>query len=76
LLLLLFFAVQNIHESDLLRLGTFMWVPYVAASVSLALMETRSPIRVVGRSSSPEEVATWDDLGPSHREQAAPLYES
>ena len=44
LLFLIFFAVQNIHESDLIRLGTFMWIPFVATSVSLALMEAKAKL--------------------------------
>jgi exopolysaccharide production protein ExoQ len=42
----LFFALQNFHESDLLRLGTFLWVPCVALFTSLALMQ-RDRLRVL-----------------------------
>jgi exopolysaccharide production protein ExoQ len=35
----LFFTLQNFHESDLLRLGTFLWVPFVAISTALAIAE-------------------------------------
>jgi exopolysaccharide production protein ExoQ len=74
LLLLVFFAVQNIHESDLIRLGTFMWIPFVATSVSLALMEGKSKsaaLETVG-----EEDTTWDEPSSRNPEQAVPVYES
>jgi exopolysaccharide production protein ExoQ len=35
----LLFALQNFHESDLLRLGTFLWIPFVAISTALAIAE-------------------------------------
>jgi len=35
----LFFTLQNFHESDLLRLGTFLWIPFVAISTALVLAE-------------------------------------
>jgi exopolysaccharide production protein ExoQ len=76
LLLLLFFAVQNIHESDLLRLGTFMWIPFVATSVSLALMEVRSPLQVVRRAASQEQAATWAQTTSANAEYDLPIYES
>ena len=37
----LFFMLQNFHESDLLRLGTFLWVPFVAISTALAIAEKK-----------------------------------
>jgi exopolysaccharide production protein ExoQ len=35
----LFLTLQNFHESDLLRLGTFLWIPFVAISTALAIAE-------------------------------------
>ena len=43
----LFFTLQNFHESDLLRLGTFLWIPFVAISTALAIAEKeklRAPV--------------------------------
>jgi exopolysaccharide production protein ExoQ len=74
LLLLLFFAVQNIHESDLIRLGTFMWIPFVATSVSLALIEANS--QRAAREIQDEEDVAWNDPNSSSPEHAVPVYES
>jgi len=52
---LLFFTLQNFHESDLLRLGTFMWIPFVATSVSLALLEKRLLREAVSSTQQSEE---------------------
>jgi len=43
LIYLLFFGVYNVVESDLLRLNTFLWVPYVAVVVGLAGVRAESP---------------------------------
>ena len=55
LVFLLFFTLQNFHESDLLRLGTFMWIPFVATSVSLALLEKRLLREAVSSTEQSEE---------------------
>jgi exopolysaccharide production protein ExoQ len=47
LVFLVFFTLQNFHESDLLRLGTFMWIPFVATYVSLALSERKAFLQAV-----------------------------
>jgi exopolysaccharide production protein ExoQ len=73
-LLLLFFAVQNVHESDLIRLGTFMWIPFVATSVSLVLMEAKS--KSAAREPVGEEGAAWNESSPPNPENAVPVYES
>jgi O-antigen ligase len=39
LIFLIFFLIYNFVESSLLQLYTFLWVPYVTAFVSLALMQ-------------------------------------
>jgi exopolysaccharide production protein ExoQ len=40
LIFLVFFLMYNFVESSLLQLYTFLWVPYVAIFVSVALMQT------------------------------------
>lgn len=76
LLFLLFFAVQNIHESDLIRLGTFMWVPFVTTCVSLALMESRGTAQEVPESQVVRHVGVWDQQNPADSDHAVPAYES
>ena len=58
IILILFFALQNLHESDLLRLGTFMWIPFVATAVAasiarkeLAAMRVLVPARAANEKS-------------------------
>lgn len=53
----LFFVLQNFHESDLLRLGTFLWVPFVAISTALALAEKAKLSAVVSESPAMNESA-------------------
>ncbi len=48
----LFFTLQNFHESDLLRLGTFLWIPFVATSTALALAEQEKLRAAVSESSA------------------------
>lgn len=74
LLLLIFFAVQNVHESDLIRLGTFMWIPFVATSVALALMEAKS--RSAAGEIAAEEGPEWNASSSGNPEHAVPVYES
>jgi hypothetical protein len=73
ILFVVFFMVQNIHESDLVRLGTFMWIPFVATSVALALTEARSPLLVVARR---EKRHVLVQQAPGNPEQGIPIYES
>jgi len=44
LLFLIFFATFNLTESNILRLLTFLWVPYVSVFVSLALMQSHARV--------------------------------
>jgi exopolysaccharide production protein ExoQ len=75
LLFILFFAVQNIHESDLLRLGTFMWIPFVATSVALSLMEAKSSIHIVETEPRRKQVPAWS-ANSDRPESGIPAYES
>jgi exopolysaccharide production protein ExoQ len=75
MLFILFFAVQNIHESDLLRLGTFMWVPFVATSVALSLMDCRASIHLVENEPRRTRARAWSP-NPEHSESGIPAYES
>ena len=52
-----FFTLQNFHESDLLRLGTFLWVPFVAISTALALAEKTKLAMVASQSPAINETA-------------------
>jgi len=53
----LFFTLQNFHESDLLRLGTFLWIPHVATSAALAVREKERL-----RAPQPESTAIGESL--------------
>lgn len=75
LLFVVFFAVQNIHESDLLRLGTFMWVPFVATSVALSLMNVKTSIHLVEDEQSSARAHGWTPH-PEQSEGGIPAYES
>jgi exopolysaccharide production protein ExoQ len=75
LLFVVFFAVQNIHESDLLRLGTFMWVPFVATSVALSLMNVKTSIHLVEHEPSSARARGWT-AHPGQPEGGIPAYES
>jgi O-antigen ligase len=75
LLLIVFFAVQNIHESDLLRLGTFMWIPFVATSVALSLMNAKASIHLVESEPRQERTHAWA-ADPEPPESGIPAYES
>ncbi|MGB2665665.1 MAG: O-antigen ligase family protein [Candidatus Acidiferrum sp.] len=74
LLFLIFFALQNIHESDLIRLGTFMWIPFVATSVTLALMEAKS--KSAAGEIAGEKGPGWNESNSRNPEHAVPVYES
>lgn len=75
LLFILFFAVQNIHESDLLRLGTFMWVPFVATSVALSLMDVKASIHLVETEPRSMRAHALSST-PDRPESGIPAYES
>jgi exopolysaccharide production protein ExoQ len=56
LFILLFFAIFNITESNILRPLTFLWIPYVAIYVSLALMRAEARHTASAKASSPESI--------------------
>ncbi len=54
LFVLLFFAVFNITESNILRLLTFLWIPYVTIYTSLGLMRVEALYPLPSRSANRE----------------------
>jgi O-antigen ligase len=54
LIYLIFFAVYNLTESCIFRSNTFLWLPFVSTSISLALMEVDEPIEERNRAMIPE----------------------
>jgi O-antigen ligase len=61
LFVLIFFAIFNITESNILRPLTFLWVPYVVVYVSMACMWAEERQRVLS-------VATPEDGSPERAE--------
>lgn len=59
LFVLLFFAVFNFGESNILRQLTFLWVPFVSIYVSLALMEAEAKVTVFAPAPSPDSGAAY-----------------
>ena len=74
LFILLFFAVFNVTESNILRALTFLWIPYVTIYVSLALMRVEARYALPSTSANRDEGDGSIEPDPSPVNGALPGY--